>query len=312
MWESASRLVDSIRGSQPSGPLLGQLDSTVPKQYFVKLLQTAARSRRVELAWRREHLHAQIDCAFEQLQSIDQEFETRLQDAKLAALAELAAGAGHEINNPLAVISGHAQLLLKRITDNESRTSLEAIVRHSRRISEIVSDLMQFARPRLPTRRYFELSQLLGPVADECQADAITENVKLSVSIPAEPVGLLADSTQLKRALTALVRNGIEAAQSGGWVRVYGERRDDCIAIVVEDSGQGPADSAIEHMFDPFFSGHTAGRHRGLGLSTAWRLVRENHGTLRYEPNDNGVTRFVLTLPILLQHIECVPERKTA
>jgi signal transduction histidine kinase len=71
----------------------------------------------------------------------------------------------------------------------------------------------------------------------------------------------------------------------------------DRLRITVEDSGPGPAAGHAEHLFDPFFSGRPAGRGRGLGLPTAWRLAREQGGDVTFEPMPGGPTRFVLTLP---------------
>ena len=102
----------------------------------------------------------------------DRDFDVRLRDAKLAALAEFAAGAGHEINNPLAVISGNAQYLLSRSADPDSQQALETIIRQSRRISGIVSDMMQFARPRPPTARSVRLCEWVGRVVEDCRPAA--------------------------------------------------------------------------------------------------------------------------------------------
>jgi C4-dicarboxylate-specific signal transduction histidine kinase len=115
--------------------------------------------------------------------------------------------------------------------------------------------------------------------------------------IPAADVWLDADPKQLRLSLAAVVRNGIEAVPKAGWVRVSCGVSGSRVRFLVEDSGPGLTPEAAEHAFDPFFCGRQAGRGRGLGLPTAWRLVRENGGDVRYDPAPDGVTRFVLTVP---------------
>jgi two-component system NtrC family sensor kinase len=220
----------------------------------------------------------------------------RLRDAKLVGLAELAAGAGHEINNPLAVISGSAQRLLRSESDPDRADALQTIVRQTQRISGILRELMQFARPPRPERRQFPVGELVAAVRDELAPLAAEREVLLELTSPAD-VWLDADPKQLRTALRAVVRNGVEAAGPGGWVRLTCEVSGSGVRLVVEDSGPGLTPDAAEHAFDPFFCGRSAGRGRGLGLPTAWRLARENGGDVRHEPTPGGVTRFVISLP---------------
>src|SRR5205807_2101936 len=96
--------------------------------------------------------------------------------------------------------------------------------------------------------------------------------------------------------------NAIEAAPAEGWAGVRAEADGvEGVALVVEDSGQGPAAADREHLFDPFYSGRKAGRGRGLGLPTAWRLAREHGGDVRHDDNAEGPTRFILSLPRAVQ-----------
>jgi two-component system, NtrC family, sensor kinase len=226
--------------------------------------------------------------------------EERIKAAKLAALAEFAAGASHEINNPLAVISGQSQYLLNSEADEERQQALQSIMRQVQRINAILTDLMQFARPGRAARHPLCLRQVVHAVTDELRSLAEERGVELrseEVELSARALG---DARQLQSALAALVRNGLEAATPDGWVRIRAERsRADHIDLVVEDSGPGPDPIQCQHMFDPFYSGRTAGRGRGLGLPTAWRLAREHGGDVRFVGLPDGPTRFVLSLPVI-------------
>jgi C4-dicarboxylate-specific signal transduction histidine kinase len=221
-----------------------------------------------------------------------------LRAAKLAAMAELAAGAGHEINNPLAVISGHAQRLLRTEQDDDRADSLRAVVRQTQRVAGILRELMQFARPPKPAPGRVLVADLLTAVRTDLEPFAVERAVRIEVVNAPADVAVDADAAQLRQAVGAAVRNGIEAAGPDGWVRLRCETTQAGVRLVVEDGGPGLAPDVAAHAFDPFFCGRPAGRGRGLGLPTAWRLARQNGGQLRHEPTADGPTRFVFTFPL--------------
>jgi two-component system NtrC family sensor kinase len=261
------------------------------------LLAAAAENRRLRRGTVLEELHARLDQLHQALHADQERTAARLHEARLRSLAELAAGAGHEINNPLAVISGRAQLLLAREEDVGRRESLEAIVRQVRRVYDVLTGLMQFARPPKPTVESVDVAGLLAVAAAEGRDLATARGVSVEA---ARPTGLwvTADPMQARTALIALVRNAVEAAPAGGWVRLTAAADAGRVLLAVEDSGPGPTPAQRDHLFDPFYSGRPAGRGRGLGLPTAWRLARGQGGDVRFEPTaGGGPTRFVLELP---------------
>src|SRR5262245_40883721 len=268
-----------------------------------------------------ERMQRDLDQLQQALEQQCREESERLHASKLTALAELAAGAGHEINNPLAVISGQAQYLLKQLVLAEEQLvedpsptlyldslkaklhkALTTIVGQTQRIHHVLTDLMQFARPTPPRQQPIGLATLVREAVASMQATAESKNVGLAC--PDTPTDLIVrgDASQWRTVLVNVLRNAVEAAPSDGWVRLHC-RRDgtDWVEIVVEDNGVGPAPAMREPLFDPFYSGRTAGRGRGLGLSTAWRLARQNGGEVRFAGADHQVTRFVLRLPVALE-----------
>ena len=273
------------------------------------LLELAAENRRLREQPLHEHLEREIDALQRALEEQVHGEARRLQSGKLAALAEFAAGAGHEINNPLAVISGQAQYLLSHQCDwfreeaeDAPRQALEAIVAQTRRIHGILRELMQFAKPAPPCPGWVDLPTLLGEVAAGLDEFGRQRRVRIEVALQPERLPVYADAGQLRTALTCLLRNAIEAAPTEGWARL-GLRRPvegEAIEVVIEDSGPGPDASQRPHLFDPFYSGRTAGRGRGLGLPIAWRLAQLQGGDVRLDPpRRHEPTRFVLTLPYL-------------
>jgi signal transduction histidine kinase len=262
------------------------------------LLLLAVENRRLQDAPVLKRLEHEVDSLHRALREQRAAEEQRLRLRKLSALAELAAGAGHEINNPLAVISGQAQYLLHHEGEPARQQALQAIVTQAQRIHQILNELRQFARPPRPQKEPVDLLSLVHDVLASLAEVAAGRRVQLLCPLPEQTARVQADPRQVHLALGCLVRNGIEAAPADGWVSVrIVPIPQSFVAVVVEDSGPGPQPNQREHLFDPFYSGRQAGRGRGLGLPTAWRLAREHGGDVRFEENPGGATRFVMTLP---------------
>jgi signal transduction histidine kinase len=246
----------------------------------------------------------------EQLATAQHSEYERLRDMKLRALAEFAAGAGHEINNPLAVISGQAQHLLKTEENLDRAHCLERIMTQCRRIHNLLRDVMLYARPPQPRRRTFALAKVVAGVLAELADYALERRVALENVVAQPRLRIHGDPDLVRTALTCLVRNAIEAAPTEGWARVRVEPHGNRVSLVVEDNGPGLSPIQREHSFDPFFSYRTAGRGAGLGLSKAWRVAQLHHGTLEAHSEPGQPTRFALTLP--LREIAAAPIRQSA
>jgi signal transduction histidine kinase len=230
----------------------------------------------------------------------------QLEDEKLAALAELAAGAGHEINNPLAVICGRAELLLRQETHPERRRDLATIHAQARRVYEMIADLMLFARPPEPTLAVVDLSALLRELQGELKARSDDRGIEVKVRCQGEPLRLQADAAHLLVALRAVCDNALDVLPPGGQLEIVAERArlrkvenlSDAIQIEIRDNGPGFGEEARRHLFDPFFSGRAAGRGLGMGLAKSWRIVQMHGGTIdAVSPGGCGAA-FVITLPL--------------
>jgi signal transduction histidine kinase len=236
--------------------------------------------------------------------------QNRLDDSRLASLAEFAAGAAHEINNPLAIVSGNAQSLLKCETDESRRESLHSIIRQANRIHGILTEVMQFARPTVPALRSRGLDEDLRQVIDQLRPLAESKRVSIEYIGVETPLTLELDPKQIQTVYAALLRNAIEAAPVGGWVRISLGRLGEQLEVRFEDNGPGMTEVQKRHAFDPFYSGRTAGRGRGFGLPIAWRLAREHGGEVRDDSQPGEPTRIVVRLP--LHRCEMMPIRQSA
>ena len=254
----------------------------------------------IRAALESERRVAHEQALLEMHRALDDAHARLLRSRKLAAVGEMAAGAAHEINNPLAVIYGRAQLLLAREDDPAKRKALAKMADQSQRISEIISELMTFARPPQPTVAPADLNETVGLSLAEL-ASAIQEKrlvVQQSLTSGLPPVEM--DGTQIETVLSALLRNATEALADGGTIRVTtrlagGGRLAE---VVVEDNGPGIPPEKLVHVFDPFYSGRDAGRGLGLGLPKSYRIVESHGGDLLVESDPGTRTAFTVRLPL--------------
>jgi signal transduction histidine kinase len=205
----------------------------------------------------------------------------------LEALAEFAAGAGHEINNPLATIIGRAQQLLREETDPQRRQSLSIIATQAYRVRDMIGDVMTFARPPAPERRVFDAVAAIRTVVEKLRVTAACQ-IEIhgvdSTTIDADPV-------QFAVVISELIRNAILALQpTGGLIQISVTPHEDAVQFAVTDHGKGFTPQERKHAFDPFFSGRQAGRGLGFGLCKAARIVDLHGGTIEITSSPGGPT----------------------
>jgi signal transduction histidine kinase len=265
-----------------------------------------------------------IEAKLARLEELEQRFDIAVERAKLEAMKELAYGAGHEINNPLANIATRAQTLLHEETDPEKRRKLAAINAQAFRAHEMIADLMLFARPPQLRPEQVNLQLLLRRIADELAGEAQSAGVTIIVHAAEQPIEVHADPTQLLVALKAICTNAIEAMPQGGRIELRAARHREGeapaepetqiaaevrreprpaiqgyspIQITIADNGPGIPHDIRPKIFDPFFSGREAGRGLGFGLSKAWRIITLHGGTIEVRETPGGGATFVIALP---------------
>jgi signal transduction histidine kinase len=257
----------------------------------------------VELPALRE-LFSKLVSRLARLEELETEFQTALQHEKLLSLKELAYGASHEINNPLANIASRAQLLLRGEKDPQRCKSLATIHSQALRAHEMIADMMLFAKPPAPQLNRLDLSAWLRCALDEL-ARHLPPAVCLHRQLDEELGHLDADATQLTVALGAIWTNALQAMGTSGTLRVTSRREssdvcgiDKWAKIEIQDSGPGISAHVRRHLFDPFFSGREAGRGLGFGLSKAWTIIRQHQGTIVVDSPASGGTSLTIRLPI--------------
>jgi len=204
-------------------------------------------------------------------------------DDRLESLAEFAAGAGHELNNPVATIVGRVQLLLRDETDPARRQALETIAGQAYRIRDMISDVMLFARPPEGESCESDLVELVAEVVLGVTQGRPERQGRVEVT-ESGPVSVHADPGQLSVVVEELLTNALEADTEGTIaVSVTG---GDSAVLEIRDHGPGLDNTSRRHLFDPFFSGRQAGRGLGFGLPKCWRIVTQQGGRIEVDPND--------------------------
>ena len=231
------------------------------------------------------------------LAKLESEFQRALEAEKLEAMAEFAAGAGHEINNPLTVISGRAQLLLREETDPERQHALALISAQAMRVYEMIADMMLFARPPRPDVQSVELVQLIDQVIAGVLPRSTRQETTVCRTGEPGPILIQADPVQIEVAFRAMCQNAIEALGSGGRIEMAVAQDKRETRITISDDGPGIKPEEHRHLFDPFYSARQAGRGLGLGLSKAWRIVTNHGGQIDVSSQPNHGATFTVTLP---------------
>ncbi|MEM9418614.1 MAG: HDOD domain-containing protein [Planctomycetota bacterium] len=237
--------------------------------------------------------------------------EKLLHTESLARLGEMAAGAAHEMNNPLAVISGRSQLMSMTLDPgSDHQKSAQMIFRESHRLSDLISCLRMFADPPMADRKPADLGTVLKNVVDKVRNAATKRQAKygIDLQLPSTMPAVEIDAAQIDRAVTELLFNAVQASpKSAVFVKVVVDPPYDTpgnqdgqvnseaepsvpvsedavtrtLHIQVTDDGEGMDEHTLNHALDPFFSAKSAGRQVGMGLPRAQQLAQAHGGSVR-------------------------------
>jgi signal transduction histidine kinase len=227
------------------------------------------------------------------------QFQSQLAEyEKYAALAQLALGAAHEINNPLLGILSHLELELKATTDAEQRQEIEQCIAGAKRISSTLHGLVNYARPGPLVLSKISLHRLVIDTLSFLEHQPMLRGKSLENNVPKDLPHIRADANQLSQVLMNLLLNAAEATPEGGRISITASKLTyvDVIELRVTDTGIGIPPDILAHVFEPFFT-TKRGRGTGLGLSISQAYVRSHHGEIRVDSVLNHGTTVTLTLP---------------
>jgi len=234
------------------------------------------------------------------------QFQAQLAEyEKYAALAQLALGAAHEINNPLLGILSHLELELKDATDPEQRQEIEQCIAGAKRISSTLHGLVNYARPGPLVLSKISLHRLALDTLGFLEHQPMLRGKQLENTVPKDLPYIRADANQLSQVLMNLLLNAAEATPEGGRIAITASKLTyvDTIELRVSDTGAGIPPDILAHIFEPFFT-TKRGRGTGLGLSISQAYVRSHHGEIRVDSVVHHGTTVTLTLPIRQEEAE--------
>jgi two-component system sensor histidine kinase PilS (NtrC family) len=223
--------------------------------------------------------------------------ETSRRQDRLAAIGRMAASIAHEIRNPLAAMRGSIQMLRADMAGESSQTELmEIILRESDRLNRIISDFLNYARPRSIIQAEVDVAALLRQTFTLLRNSAENnESHIIEEDVPDTPVLTDADSEQLQQVFWNLARNALQSMPDGGTLRAAVQKHPhNRLRIAFSDTGRGMSPEQVERLFEPF-SSTTGGT--GLGLSIVYQIIRDHGGTINVRSREGQGTTITIELP---------------
>ncbi|HEX8131745.1 MAG TPA: PAS domain S-box protein [Pyrinomonadaceae bacterium] len=231
-------------------------------------------------------------------------FEREAESEKMRSLGQLSAGVAHNFNNALAAVLGRTQLLLRSVTDERHRRSLEVIETATQDAAEIVRRIQTFAR-RAPSAQFNKVS-LAGLITDAVQLtrtswedDAYVHNLRYEVVFKNEAGAddhVEANATEVREVFVNLIFNALDAMPAGGRIELRETKRDAWLVVEVRDTGEGIPPEFQDRIFEPFFT--TKGSQgSGLGLAVSYGIIKRHGGTIEVASAPGNGTSFILKFP---------------
>lgn len=226
--------------------------------------------------------------------------EQMVQADKLASIGQLSAGIAHEINNPLGIILGYTQLLLRgEKKESERYGDLKTIEKHVRHCKSIVKDLLNFARSSKTEREIIQINDTIEEVLNFVQQHSASDHVSITRRYDPAIPEVLIDEKKMRQVLLNLFMNAKHAVGDSGEIRVSTEfePKTGQVVIRVADTGYGIEKKNLSRIFDPFFTTKSTGEGTGLGLSVSYGIIKSHGGDIRVESSPGKGSSFAVVLP---------------
>ncbi|EIM62901.1 PAS domain-containing sensor histidine kinase [Desulfobacter postgatei] len=219
---------------------------------------------------------------------------------KLAALGELSAGVAHEINNPLGIILGYTQLMLKE--KSEFDEDLKTIEKHVKNCREVVSNLLSFSRKGSGEMGNVDIHKMLDGVINFLKKHSDFRKVQIQLNLwENESLWVKGNAQELTQVILNLMINACHAVNDNpkGVIELITRKEASHVLILVKDNGTGIQKQHLSRIFDPFFTTKPVGQGTGLGLSVGYGIIRRHQGEIMAENRQGEGAKFTIRLPLL-------------
>ncbi len=226
------------------------------------------------------------------------------QAEKLASIGQLSAGFAHEINNPLGIILGYTQLLLKnKGTETERHDDLKTIEKNVRNCKTIVEDLLSFARGSESKKELTGIHNIIDDVLSFMQRRSNLDNIRISTDYDPQVPLMELDEKKMKQVFINLLMNARYALNKKGNIKITTglDQGGDQLLVKVTDSGHGIDKNNLSRIFDPFFTTKPTGEGTGLGLSVSYGIIKNHGGDIVVESEIGKGSTFTIMLPVPLK-----------
>lgn len=232
-----------------------------------------------------------------------------LQDNKLASIGQMAAGIGHEINNPLNNILSYSTLISRAIAKNaaniDSKTlvnlqqDVDSLRNETLRASEIIKGILNFARQMPPQLKSFSVKHWLEKSISLVQQTAKSKHIMINLNYDGDDV-FEGDQAQLQQVVINLLLNSIQASDDDASINIDIECNEEQLTLTIKDQGSGINEDNLNNIYDPFFSTKEEGDGTGLGLSISLGIIESHQGNLSIKNNAENEpgTSAILFLPV--------------
>ncbi|MEO8052127.1 MAG: ATP-binding protein [Acidobacteriota bacterium] len=245
-----------------------------------------------------------------QLRTVNAQFQNSLDQLKradrLSAVGELAASLAHEIRNPLGSIEGAIDIAERTSSEEKRREFLAIIRKETKRLNGLLTNLLDFARPRSPQMRPTRIENIVKSVTDLTAHNAQQRGIRLESEISPNLPLVECDAEQITQALLNITLNALQMTPSGGAVSLSIQQQHDMVLMRVSDEGSGVDGTNLERIFEPFYTTKETGT--GLGLSISYQILTQHGGGITAERNPGKGMTFTLTLPIRQLPSQKIPD----
>ena len=211
---------------------------------------------------------------------------------KMAVIGQMAAGVAHEIGNPLASISSLVQYLMRKTGDTSLQESLSLVYSHIDRISRIVRDMVNFARPMDTDEEILDVNEMIAQALKMARYDKRSRRVEIETAFSDGLPTIRASGDQLMQVFVNIISNAFDAMPDGGALTITTAEVNMEIRVTLADTGVGMNTKEIQHIFEPFFTTKEVGQGTGLGLSVTDAIVRKFGGRISVDSRKGEGSRF--------------------